>query len=697
MTVISLSKIRCDGGTQFRAALDPAVITEYTEAMLGGDVFPAVVLFFDGEAYWLADGFYRCAASREAHLDEVPADVRPGTQREARLYAATEANRTHGVRMNNEEKRARVLAVLQDEEGRRWSDREIARRCGVDGKTVATLRNQLRNSAVDEPRQGADGKVRKLPRKPEDVIQPLDDVGASNNAAARHDEEPCKTTSAGRTTETTKTSPAPSAALTAGGSSSPASSTAAPGKTTAPTAGRTYHSLLDNAALEGKPIVHRDLKPDTEEETDAAGGPAPAPALRPEEVQEQDEESPEACGYRPNAALAFVALALKLGEGATLAQIEARIGELLATGDAIAKRGYIQGELEALEYVAEHVLVMSPGTWLGATAPELRNEIEEAVEVLEEKASRLGDAERQAAELQAQIGRLEARPRQRDAVDDREAFQEGEREALQQVAAYLGCEGDMEEIAAAIEALKDAAPGPGPGEEAAELQGQIRALEARLAEAIAEQVRHQKDAAQARAEISHLQKEVSALKGQLALPRVTPEVELEREGSRIGEQVIWRRGKNSVRALIVAWTGRGSAHLWVRPNPTAKSAEGRSGYWDLAGLAELTPDPQQDGPGAVRAALDALERYPDSPWLPGLRAAYSGIVAKAQVQTQEEAPYRPSRCGKAKVVHAVGLAAPAHAAALCTYRPSYSSKGWVEAPGAAIDCDGCLERIGRAS
>lgn len=63
---VKLASIRLDGGTQPRAELREDVIEDYAEAMRAGAVFPPVVVYFDGEAYWLADGFHRVKAARGA-------------------------------------------------------------------------------------------------------------------------------------------------------------------------------------------------------------------------------------------------------------------------------------------------------------------------------------------------------------------------------------------------------------------------------------------------------------------------------------------------------------------------------------------------------------------------------------------------------------------------------------------------------
>ena len=136
---VPLTSVRTDGNTQARETLDMMAIAEYTEALKQGDQFPAVVVYFDGSDHWLADGFHRVSAAEQAGLVAFAADVHKGSQRDARLHAVG-ANTTHGLRRTNADKRKAVLTLLADDEWRAWSDREIARHCSVDGKTVAKLR-----------------------------------------------------------------------------------------------------------------------------------------------------------------------------------------------------------------------------------------------------------------------------------------------------------------------------------------------------------------------------------------------------------------------------------------------------------------------------------------------------------------------------------------------------------------------------
>lgn len=137
--LIALNRVKTDGGTQPRAELSEILAAEYAEAMRDGATFPPLVVFHDGEDYWLADGFHRHKAALANGLVEIAADVRQGSRRDAVLFSVG-ANATHGQRRTNDDKRRAVLTLLNDEEWHAWSDREIARRCGVSDKTVARHR-----------------------------------------------------------------------------------------------------------------------------------------------------------------------------------------------------------------------------------------------------------------------------------------------------------------------------------------------------------------------------------------------------------------------------------------------------------------------------------------------------------------------------------------------------------------------------
>ncbi len=140
--LLSIDAITRDEAIQPRATLDPAIVAEYAQAMEDGAAFPPITVFDDGQTKWLADGFHRRAAAKDNGRPEISANVRTGTRRDAILFAVG-ANTDHGLRRTNEDKRRAVETLLKDKEWSDWSDREIARRCAVDNKTVAALRPSL--------------------------------------------------------------------------------------------------------------------------------------------------------------------------------------------------------------------------------------------------------------------------------------------------------------------------------------------------------------------------------------------------------------------------------------------------------------------------------------------------------------------------------------------------------------------------
>ena len=147
---MDISKIRTDGGTQPRATVDDALVTEYAEAMSTDAIFPPVTVFHDGTDHWLADGFHRVRAARQIGKDEIEADIRQGTQRDAILYSVG-ANAAHGQRRTNPDKKRSVLRLLEDDEWAKWSDREIARQCVVSAPFVATVKESLTVNSYSEP------------------------------------------------------------------------------------------------------------------------------------------------------------------------------------------------------------------------------------------------------------------------------------------------------------------------------------------------------------------------------------------------------------------------------------------------------------------------------------------------------------------------------------------------------------------
>jgi hypothetical protein len=138
-----------------RDALDAGTVSEYAEALRAGAKFPPIVVLFDGSDYWLADGFHRLEAHRQAELQEIETDVHDGSRRDAVLHAAG-ANAEHGLRRTSEDKKRAVLTLLRDAEWQQWSDRGIAGRVKVDHKTVGKYHRELNGEIPSRASAGSE-------------------------------------------------------------------------------------------------------------------------------------------------------------------------------------------------------------------------------------------------------------------------------------------------------------------------------------------------------------------------------------------------------------------------------------------------------------------------------------------------------------------------------------------------------------
>lgn len=173
---VALHDIRTDGGTQARAALNDETVAEYAANIEANDAMPPVVVFYDGAAYWLADGFHRVAARAKVGRLTVKAEVRQGTRRDAVLYACG-ANATHGLRRTNADKRRAVETLLRDDEWRAMGVRWVADAARVSVGLAHKMHEEWatvhgEQSRKPDARTGRDGRtintanIGKRPAKP---------------------------------------------------------------------------------------------------------------------------------------------------------------------------------------------------------------------------------------------------------------------------------------------------------------------------------------------------------------------------------------------------------------------------------------------------------------------------------------------------------------------------------------------------
>lgn len=173
--VVGVDRIRTDGGTQLRVQVDPAVVEEYA-AVYSGDAgqMPQLEVVDDGKDLWLWDGFHRLAGARKAGVTQIVCRAQAGTLEDAR-WLATSANKGHGLRRTNADKRRYVEEALRLKP--EMSDRAIAEHCGVSNELVGDCRRQVSDSdtssiEVSQPatRVGMDGKTYTV-RKTKEMVK----------------------------------------------------------------------------------------------------------------------------------------------------------------------------------------------------------------------------------------------------------------------------------------------------------------------------------------------------------------------------------------------------------------------------------------------------------------------------------------------------------------------------------------------
>lgn len=161
LTLLAISQLRLDGGTQPRVVIDWKVVDDYSDELLAGQKFPPITVFYDGTNYWVADGFHRIKAAVAAGIGKLKCDVRQGTQEDAQWFSFG-ANQGHGLRRTNDDKQRAVKAALAHPLGSGKSDRNIASHCGVDHQTVASWRAKIKPTVEvrqSARRTGKDGRT----------------------------------------------------------------------------------------------------------------------------------------------------------------------------------------------------------------------------------------------------------------------------------------------------------------------------------------------------------------------------------------------------------------------------------------------------------------------------------------------------------------------------------------------------------
>lgn len=144
--ILSLTQIKVDHSIQSRVETSKEYEREFAEAMLRGDQFPAITVFFDGRYYWLADGFHRFGATKQASrvnpkLSGIRAEVRNGTRRDAVVFSAG-ANIKFSIPRTRNDIRKAVRMLLADDEWFAKSNSVIAKHVGTRSPAIAKYRGE---------------------------------------------------------------------------------------------------------------------------------------------------------------------------------------------------------------------------------------------------------------------------------------------------------------------------------------------------------------------------------------------------------------------------------------------------------------------------------------------------------------------------------------------------------------------------
>lgn len=153
--LVAVRELVLDGSPRSTGA-DPEHVARLAE--IDPAVLPPVVV--DAATRRVIDGTHRLLAARARGDECIPVQWFRGSEREA-WALAVEANVTHGLPLSQQDRKSAAARLL--EEFPEWSDRTVARRCGIAPGTVAKIRrstDQAGQSNGATRRVGADGRTR---------------------------------------------------------------------------------------------------------------------------------------------------------------------------------------------------------------------------------------------------------------------------------------------------------------------------------------------------------------------------------------------------------------------------------------------------------------------------------------------------------------------------------------------------------
>ncbi len=111
LQTIAIQDLKFTKSVPTRAKIDESTVRDYCSRMRAGDEFPPIVVFFDGEHLYLADGQHRFRAAIDAGVASLSVDVRAGSFTEAIAHGAMR-NARQGLRLNTADVETVIWAIL---------------------------------------------------------------------------------------------------------------------------------------------------------------------------------------------------------------------------------------------------------------------------------------------------------------------------------------------------------------------------------------------------------------------------------------------------------------------------------------------------------------------------------------------------------------------------------------------------------
>jgi hypothetical protein len=139
---IKISCIRLDERLQNRTAIDQEIVADWASLMRAGADFPLITVWWDGENYWLSDGFHRIAAAARAGRTEIRAEVRQGSFADAQ-WDSYGVNAAHGIRRTRSESEAVIRRALQHPNALKLTDVLISTHLHIPRATIQYWRKKL--------------------------------------------------------------------------------------------------------------------------------------------------------------------------------------------------------------------------------------------------------------------------------------------------------------------------------------------------------------------------------------------------------------------------------------------------------------------------------------------------------------------------------------------------------------------------